>query len=97
MREIRQSGSEGGGGREASPYLYTIWRRSAAASFRGSGAGPHGPENGSILTDTLFREAALTHLYGTAQPCRTAPRARASDPPPDSPRTRSLKRVLLEV
>jgi len=24
MREIRQSGSEGGGGREASPYLYLI-------------------------------------------------------------------------
>jgi hypothetical protein len=27
MREIRTSGSEGGGGREASPYPYQIFRR----------------------------------------------------------------------
>ena len=27
MREIRQSGSEGGGGREASPYPYIGYRR----------------------------------------------------------------------
>ncbi len=67
MREIRQSGSEGGGGREASPYLYTICRRSAAkySSPLKRVQAPRSP--GSDRPLTILREAVLNVAW-----CREA-------------------------
>src|SRR2546429_8314880 len=60
MREIRQSGSEGGGGREASPYPNTICRRSAAtySSLLKSVQAPRGAR--TVLSDWTLLPGSCT-------------------------------------